>query len=138
MRLVLAGIVAFAVADTWYAIVVSIGDFGQGAWLNTGWVLGYFLVALGAIWALHHPAPVAAQAALFTRRMIAGTNAPRGAPATARTATRRDNGGSGGGGRYWLATANAEHIVNYAAIVLIVADASVVLYDLAAVLKFLA
>jgi hypothetical protein len=51
MHLVLAGILAFAIADSWFAVVVTVGDFGLPYWLDAGWVLGYLLIALGAVWA---------------------------------------------------------------------------------------
>jgi hypothetical protein len=115
MHLVLAGIIAFAVADTWFAVVVTAGDFGRPYWLDTGWVLGYFLIALGALRGSHN-----------VGRRTTST------PAAARLATAPS-----GGGRYWLASANTDHIVNYAAMLLIVVDASVVLYDLGSILKML-
>lgn len=101
----------------WFAAVVTVGDFGLPYWLDTGWVLGYFLVALGALRAAHH----------------AGRVEPR------TTAVRWTGAATyGGNGQHRLATANTDHIVNYAAMGLIVVDASVVLYDLGSILKMLA
>lgn len=128
MYLVLAGIVAFTVADTWFAVVVTIGDFGLPYWLDTGWVLSYFLVALGALWASLDAgrAPTrTSNAAPSWSDVSHAAGAVTGAPSH-----RRDR-------QNWLATANTVHIVNYAALVLIVVDAVVVLYDLGAILKML-
>ena len=138
MHLVLAGVVALAVADTWFAVVVTIGDFGLPYWLDTGWVLGYFLIALGALWAPHDVAWAevrAPVAALRTSGAKYGGGIAQGALLTAAPGTRvmsRDRSV-----QHWLATANTDHIVNYTAIMLIVVDASVVLYDLGSILKML-
>ncbi len=143
MHLVLAGIVSFTIADTWFAAVVTVGDFGLPYWLDAGWVLGYFLVALGALRASHEVGRVTSRTAVAER---AGAAMYRGAALPAPTllgggiaiASTRRVTGSGGNGQHWLATANTDHIVNYAAMVLVVIDASVVLYDLGSILKMLA
>ena len=119
MRLVIAGIVSFTVADTW---LVTVGDFGLPYWLDAGWVLGYFLVALGALRASHD-----------VGRVMSRTVTVKWAGASTRLVTA-----GGGNGQHWLATANTDHIVNYAAMALVVVDASVVLYDLGSILNILA
>ncbi len=137
MRLVLAGIVAFTVADTWFA-VTTIGNIGFGYWLDSGWVLGYFLVALGALWVSTDAAPAATQTSGVTPWTSGATYGPRGAPAAAAVV------GAGQlviaqspSSQHWLASANTDHLVNYATILLIVVDLSVVLYDLASIGKLL-
>ena len=53
--LVSAGFLCFTVADSSFAYLNAVGRYGNGGATDTGWVLGYFFVALGAIWAcLHH------------------------------------------------------------------------------------
>ena len=51
LGLVMAGVLAFAVADSSFAYLTEVHNYGIGNALDTGWVLGYFLVALGALWA---------------------------------------------------------------------------------------
>ena len=138
MLLVLAGIVASTVADTWFAVVVTIGDFGLPYWLDTGWVLGYFLLALGAIWASGEVGRATARTSggvvwtgAATYRAATLPSATLTVASTTRFVTPRNK-------QSWLATTNAVHIVNYSAMLLIVVDASVVLYDLGSILKMLA
>jgi hypothetical protein len=139
MQLVMAGIIAFTVADTWFAVVVTIGDFGMPYWLDTGWVLGYFLVALGAMRSLHGAAWMTPRTSSDTNRSNAAWHGAgsvpaatlTAAPSTTRVVARKRST------QHWLATANAGHIVNYTAMVLIAVDASVVLYDLGSILKML-
>ena len=57
--LVSAGLVSFAVADSSCAYLTAGGRYGTGNVTDTGWVLGFFLVALGALWAWQRPAPQA-------------------------------------------------------------------------------
>jgi hypothetical protein len=143
MFLVLAGIISFTVADTWFAAVVTVGDFGLPYWLDAGWVLGYFLVALGALRAAHHVGrvearPSAVQWTGAARHGGAALPAPTLAAGTVAIASTRRVTSSGGNGQHWLATANTAHIVNYTAMLLVVIDASVVLYDLGSILNMLA
>ena len=130
-RLVLAGIVAFTISDSYFAFGVTMGDFGLGYWLDTGWVAGYLLLALGALWE--------SQQSTAQRWMHPVPPTPRRVPTT-RQANLRDGRVvyRGGSRQHWLATANADHLVNYAAITLMLVDASVVLWDLAVVMKMLA
>ncbi len=55
LGLVLAGLLAFAFADSSFAYLTQVNNYGIGNGLDTGWVAGYLLVALGAMWALSHP-----------------------------------------------------------------------------------
>jgi hypothetical protein len=99
--------------------------------LDTGWVVGYLLLALGALWE--------SQQSTAQRWMNPAPHTPRRVSTTlqanARTGRVVYNGATH---QHWLATANADHLVNYAAIMLMLIDASVVLWDLAVVMKMLA
>jgi hypothetical protein len=57
LGLVMAGMAAFAVADSSFAYLTEVNTYGIGNYLDTGWVAGYFLIALGALWALVAPVP---------------------------------------------------------------------------------
>lgn len=52
---VLAGILAFTVADSSFDYFTATNQYGIGNTMDTGWVAGYFLVALGALWAITRP-----------------------------------------------------------------------------------
>ncbi len=52
LMLVMAGIVAFAVSDTSFAYLTEVNNYGVGGVLDTGWVAGYLLIVLGALWSL--------------------------------------------------------------------------------------
>jgi diguanylate cyclase len=47
----MAGVVAFAVADSAFAYLTEVNSYSGGSYLDTGWVAGYLLIALGALWA---------------------------------------------------------------------------------------
>ncbi len=129
-RLVLAGIVAFTISDTYYAVAVTMGDFSLGYGLDTGWVAGYLLIALGALWQTQRNAALP--------WMAPAPGSPRRAPTGQQTYARSGRVVYHGSSRQgWLATANADHIVDYAAIMLMLIDASVVMWDLAVILKML-
>ncbi len=57
LQLVMAGIVAFAVSDSAFAYLTEVNNYNGGSFLDTGWVAGYLLIGLGALWALTSPAP---------------------------------------------------------------------------------
>lgn len=57
LQLVMAGIVAFALADSAFAYLTEVNSYNGGSFLDAGWVAGYLLIALGALWALTSPAP---------------------------------------------------------------------------------
>ena len=68
-----------------------------------------------------------------------GRTSPRPVPSPQQTYARSGRVVYHGSSRQgWLATANADHIVDYAAIMLMLIDASVVMWDLAVILKMLA
>lgn len=52
LGLVMIGVAAFAVADSSFAYLTEVNNYGTGTFLDTGWVLGYFLIGLGALWAM--------------------------------------------------------------------------------------
>jgi hypothetical protein len=130
-RLVLAGIVAFTISDTYFAVGVVVGSFGLGFWPDTGWVAGYLLVALGALWEYRRSGA--------QRWMAPGRTAPGRAPIARQTYASPGRVVYHGSSRqHWLATANADHLVGYTAILLMLIDGSVVLWDLAVILKMMA
>jgi hypothetical protein len=51
LALVMAGVVAFAVADSAFTYLTEINSYSGGSVLDTGWVAGYLLIGLGALWA---------------------------------------------------------------------------------------
>jgi len=50
LGLVMAGVVAFTIADSSFAYLTEVNNYGIGNFLDTGWVAGYLLIALGALW----------------------------------------------------------------------------------------
>jgi PAS domain S-box-containing protein len=56
LALVMAGIIGFAVSDSGFAYLTATNGYGIGNVLDTGWVLGYLLIGLGALRALTAPA----------------------------------------------------------------------------------
>lgn len=57
LGLVMAGVIAFAVADSSFAYLTEVNNFGIGNFLDTGWVAGYLLIGLGALWDVKSPGP---------------------------------------------------------------------------------
>jgi len=55
LSLVMAGVVAFAVADSSFTYLTDLNNYGSGTFLDTGWVAGYLLIGLGALWAITSP-----------------------------------------------------------------------------------
>ena len=55
LGLVSAGLLSFAVADSSFSYLMTVNRYGFGSVTDTGWVLGYFLIALGSLWACNHP-----------------------------------------------------------------------------------
>ena len=51
----MAGVVAFAVADSSFSYLTEVNNYGSGTFLDTGWVAGYLLIGLGALWAVTSP-----------------------------------------------------------------------------------
>jgi hypothetical protein len=71
LLLVMAGIVSFAVADSAFAYMTEVNSYGSGTFLDAGWVVGYLLIALGAIRALHVPVTPAVESGHSTMSMLA-------------------------------------------------------------------
>jgi hypothetical protein len=137
LGLVLAGILSFTIADSSFSYFTATNSYGIGNGLDTGWVLGYFLVALGAMWAIQQSrladnSGASTPALAFASRALATVGAPglsverRGTmqPAYLRPAR--------------LTPFIADRIVSAIALLLIVADAGLSLHDLALMLKLFA
>ncbi len=71
LGLVMSGIVAFAVADSSFSYLTEVNNYGSGTALDTGWVAGYLLIALGALWAVTSPSRAAARAEASTVSLVA-------------------------------------------------------------------
>jgi diguanylate cyclase (GGDEF)-like protein/PAS domain S-box-containing protein len=52
LSLVMIGIVCFSIADSSFAYLTEVSNYGIGSVLDTGWVAGYLLIGLGAVRAL--------------------------------------------------------------------------------------
>ena len=55
LALVMAGVFAFAVADSSFTYLTEVNSYTGGSFLDTGWVVGYLLIGLGALWSLTCP-----------------------------------------------------------------------------------
>lgn len=71
LGLVMAGVVAFAVADSAFAYLTEVNSYSGGSFLDTGWVAGYFLIGLGALWAIVSPVRETEQSDLSTISLVA-------------------------------------------------------------------
>lgn len=71
LELVMAGVVAFAVSDSAFAYLTEVNSYNGGSFLDTGWVAGYLLIALGALWAITAPAPEVSEAEESTISLVA-------------------------------------------------------------------
>ena len=71
LGLVMAGVVAFAVADSSFAYLTEVNNYGSGNFLDTGWVAGYLLIGLGALWAITTPSRRAEQTEPSTMSALA-------------------------------------------------------------------
>jgi hypothetical protein len=69
--LVMAGIVAFAVADSAFSYLTEVNNYGIGSFLDTGWVAGYLLIGLGALRAVYAPSTEAAEQRVTTLSLLA-------------------------------------------------------------------
>ena len=134
--LVLAGLLAFTVADTSFAYLTAGGTYGTGNALDTGWVLGYLLVALGALWAFGDPASAASDAGrdrwpIPGRSLSMATVGPHARSVeesviVLRSAYMKPS---------WFTKAAADQIVYAGCVLLIATDAAISLYDLAQLAK---
>jgi len=71
LALVMAGVVAFAVADAAFSYLTVVNNYGNGTFLDTGWVAGYLLIGLGALWAITSPSRETRQADVSTMSLVA-------------------------------------------------------------------
>jgi diguanylate cyclase (GGDEF)-like protein len=76
LGLVSAGLMSCAVADTSFSYLMAAHRYGIGNATDTGWVLGYFLIALGALWAWNHPVVPAGITTRPTVLTLMGPNLP--------------------------------------------------------------
>ena len=70
LALVMAGLVAFAIADSAFAYMTEVTNYSNAA-LDTGWVAGYLLIGLGALRAVYAPSTVAADPRVTTLSLVA-------------------------------------------------------------------
>jgi hypothetical protein len=71
LGLVMAGIVAFAIADSAFAYMTELNNYSNGTILDTGWVAGYLLIGLGALRAVYAPSTEAAEPSVTTLSLVA-------------------------------------------------------------------
>jgi hypothetical protein len=71
LGLVMAGIVAFAIADSAFAYMTELNNYSNGTVLDTGWVAGYLLIGLGALRAVYAPSTEAAEPRATTLSLLA-------------------------------------------------------------------
>lgn len=71
LGLVMAGIVAFAIADSAFAYLTELNNYSNGSVLDTGWVAGYLLIGLGALRTVYAPSTEAAEARVTTLSQLA-------------------------------------------------------------------
>ena len=70
LALVMAGLVAFAIADSAFAYMTEINNYSNAV-LDTGWVAGYLLIGLGAVRAVYAPSTEAAESRVTTLTLVA-------------------------------------------------------------------
>jgi diguanylate cyclase len=70
LGLVMAGLVAFAIADSAFSYMTEVHSYGTGTFLDAGWVAGYLLVALGALRAVYVPSTMS-EARVTTLSLVA-------------------------------------------------------------------
>ena len=71
LGLVMAGLVAFAIADSAFAYMTQLNNYSNGTILDTGWVAGYLLIGLGALRAVYAPSTEAAEPRVTTLTLVA-------------------------------------------------------------------
>jgi diguanylate cyclase (GGDEF)-like protein len=76
LGLVSAGLLCVAEADSAFSYLTALHRYGIGNTTDIGWVLGYFLVALGALWAYDHPTASPANSERPTLQFLVGTHIP--------------------------------------------------------------
>lgn len=71
LGLVMAGLVAFAIADSAFAYMTQVNNYSNGTVLDTGWVAGYLLIGLGALRAVYAPTTEVAEPRVTTLTLVA-------------------------------------------------------------------
>jgi hypothetical protein len=71
LALVMVGVVAFALADSSFTYLTGVNDYTGGSFLDTGWVAGYLVIALGALWAITMPRPATDHVEAWTVSLVA-------------------------------------------------------------------
>lgn len=71
LGLVMAGVIAFAIADSSFSYLTQVNSYGNGNFLDTGWVAGYLLIGLGALWTITSPSPMVQQGDASTISVVA-------------------------------------------------------------------
>jgi hypothetical protein len=71
LGLVMAGIVAFAIADSAFAYMTELNNYSNGTILDAGWVAGYLLIGLGALRTVYAPATDATEPRVTTLSLVA-------------------------------------------------------------------
>jgi hypothetical protein len=71
LGLVMAGLVAFAIADSAFAYMTQVNNYSNGTVLDSGWVAGYLLIGLGALRAVYAPTTEAAEPRVTTLSLVA-------------------------------------------------------------------
>jgi diguanylate cyclase (GGDEF)-like protein len=76
LGLVSAGFLSCIVADSLFSYLTAVHRYTIGNTTDLGWVLGYFLIALGALWACNHLVVPCEATARGTVRSLVGQNLP--------------------------------------------------------------
>ena len=76
LGLVSAGLLWLAGSDSSFSYLTALHRYGIGNTTDIGWVLGYFLIALGALWAYDHPTAPPANSQPPTLQFLVGPISP--------------------------------------------------------------
>ncbi len=76
LSLVSAGLLWRAASDSSYSYLTALHRYGLGKVTDIGWVLGYFLIALGALWAYDHPVAPRSLSEQPNLRALVGPTSP--------------------------------------------------------------
>lgn len=69
--LVFVGVVGLAVADSSFTYLTQVNNYGNGTFLDTGWVAGFFLIGLGALHDFAGPAQKVMSCEVPTMSLVA-------------------------------------------------------------------
>jgi len=76
LGLISAGLLSCAVSDSSFSYLTAVHRYGTGNATDTGWVVGCFLIALGALWARNHRVDPCGGTDRPTMRTLIGPNLP--------------------------------------------------------------